>query len=87
MTRDELASRSDHVRHLIQVIDARDPEPDQIDYAACKNCGIGIEPHTGRGRPRKFCSVRCRKSFWNKQHPECGRAATRRYRAKRGRSR
>lgn len=35
---------------------------------ACACCGKGITQQ-GKGRPRKFCSERCRRQ-WRKAHPE-----------------
>lgn len=49
------------------------PEPKivKIDYAdSCKFCGKEIKTTNSIGRKHKFCSDKCRRSWWN-EHPEC----------------
>ena len=37
---------------------------------ACAYCGGDMEQHGGSGRPRRFCSERCRRQYWRLHRPE-----------------
>lgn len=76
-------------------------DPDMDDYVShiarrcCPNCGTAIVPNK-RGRPKFFCSEKCRRAYWNnhpkpdawgcykeKVCPVCGRVFLARHRSKR----
>ena len=40
--------------------------PEKISICLCQNCGADLH-HKATGRPRKFCSDECRRSWW-KEH-------------------
>lgn len=42
-----------------------------FDGITCPQCGGHIEQLTGKGRRRKFCSEKCRRTWWN-NHPDTG---------------
>ncbi len=37
---------------------------------ACAYCGGEMEQQGGSGRPRRFCSERCRRQYWRLHRPE-----------------
>ena len=41
-----------------------DPKTEKESSDFCKNCGQPIEPRPGL-KPRKFCSDKCRTTWWN----------------------
>ena len=64
----------DIVRNISRKIDAAaddDTLEDRIrDGQACAYCGGDMEQHGGSGRPRRFCSERCRRQYWRLHRPE-----------------
>lgn len=44
-------------------INARDEAEELREYAECEHCGADIG-YGGKGRPRRFCTPRCRTAFY-----------------------
>ena len=63
----------DVVRNISRKIVAADD--DTLDSRissrnACAYCGGDMEQHGAPGRPRRFCSERCRRQYWRLHRPE-----------------
>ena len=63
----------DVVRNISRKIVAADD--DTLDSRissgnACAYCGGDMKQHGGSGRPRRFCSERCRRQYWRLHRPE-----------------
>ena len=40
------------------------------NHTACAYCGSAMTQHGGAGRPRRFCSDRCRRQYWRLHREE-----------------
>ena len=65
----------DVVRNISRKIVVAADDDDTLDSRinggqACTYCGRSMEQHGGSGRPRRFCSERCRRQYWRLHRPE-----------------
>jgi len=65
----------DVVRNISRKIVVAADDDDTLDSRinggqACTYCGGSMEQHVGSGRPRRFCSERCRRQYWRLHRPE-----------------
>lgn len=54
-------------RRAVSMIVAAAPIDGVASSRGCAECGNAIVRSTDRGRPRRFCSGRCRTQYWNRQ--------------------